>query len=131
MTWNVYRRDMNSDTIEVYNIFRHHSFKESVTKLKKNKKLTKEEFEGQLNRECMYYFWSKYEMENVITSWPPYITQEELTRLNEESQDHYCNYEKYPRVLNVRLKSGSKIDIYDQLKLNWDRFVDYVWEATI
>ena len=60
MIWNVYNRDFNSRKIEVFNIFDHSSFRDSVRKLRK-KKLPKEEFAEQLKREVMYYFWSKYE----------------------------------------------------------------------
>lgn len=37
-----------------------------------------------------------------------------------------CEYEI---LLNdwINPKEEKKIDVYEQLKLNWDRFIDYVW----
>jgi hypothetical protein len=53
--------------------------------------------EKQLDRQCMYYFWAKCEYEVIVSAWPP--------------------------------KDGSerKIDIYTQLKENWDIFKELVF----
>ena len=99
MTWLAYVYDFSTKKIEVFNIFEHYSFRESVEKLKR-KKLSKNEFAEKLKRELMYYFWSKCEYEVVITSFPPNL----------------------PIV-------GRKADVYEQVSLNWDIFVDYVWGA--
>ena len=53
--------------------------------------------EKQLDRQCMYYFWSKCEYEVIVSAWPP------------------------------RDGSDRKIDIYTQLKENWDIFKDIVF----
>lgn len=123
MIWNVFYHNTNSRNIEIFNIFDHSSFRNSVNKLKEVKELGigKPEFEEALRRIVMYYFWSKYEYEVVVTSFPPYINKQELERLNSE-------YEKHGR-LDVRLDTRSKIDIYTQIRLNWSVFVNYVWEA--
>ena len=47
----------------------------------------------------MYYYWSKCEWEIILSAWPS------RKDFNEE-----------------------KIDVFDQINLNWDRFADYVWE---
>ena len=47
----------------------------------------------------MYYFWARCEYEVVISGWPP--AHGDVDR---------------------------KVDIYEQLMLNWYAFVDYVWE---
>ena len=60
MIWNVYYRDMNTHQIKVWNIFNHSSFCGAVIRLKK-KRLPKEEFAKKLEREVLYYFWSKSE----------------------------------------------------------------------
>ncbi len=119
MQWNVFREDINHREIEVFDVFHHASFNDDVVKLKK-KKLSREEFAKELKSISMYYFWCKSEHEVVITSWPPYIDKEELDRINSEEKSYY----RY----NVRLTVGTKVDIYQQLSLNWDRFVDYVFE---
>lgn len=117
LQWNVYNESINRSEIQVFNVFDHRSFKDEVAKLRR-KKLERDEFSKALKSIAMYYFWSKYEYEVVITSWPPYINQEELARIASE-ETHY----KY----DVRLTVGAKIDVYQQLALNWDRFVDYLY----
>lgn len=126
MIWNVYNRDFNSRKIEVFNIFDHSSFRDSVRKLRK-KKLPKEEFAEQLKREVMYYFWSKYEYEVVVTSFPPYIDKKELDRLNTAYEEYNTKYGRYPLRIDAYPEIGEKIDIYEQVLLNWDAFVNYVW----
>jgi hypothetical protein len=54
--------------------------------------------EKQLDRLCMYYFWAKCEYEVIVSAWPP----------------------------NDR--SYRKIDVYTQLKENWDIFKDIVFK---
>jgi hypothetical protein len=126
MIWNVYEQESNSREIKVFNIFNHHSFNESVKRLKRQK-LPKDEFAVQLKRELMYYFWSKCEYEVVVTTFPPYITEQELDRVNKEQVVHFNKYGRYPKHLDITPETAKKIDIYDQVCLNWDVFVDYVW----
>lgn len=126
MKWNVLRHDFNSREIKEYDIFRHSSFAKDVEKLS-NQDLTKEDFTEKLWRTLQYYFWSKSEYEVVVTSWPPYIDGEELTRLNTEYEEYNAKWGHYPYKMNPLLDVGEKIDIYDQVRLNWDVFVDYVW----
>ena len=57
-------------------------------------------FAEELRGALMYQYWGRCEYETVLTSWPPD-------------------------------KSGEfrdmKIDVYDQVALNWDAFIEYVW----
>lgn len=53
--------------------------------------------EKQLDRLCTYYFWAKCEYEVIVSGWPP------------------------------REGSDRKIDIYTQLKENWDIFKELVF----
>lgn len=98
MKWNVYFHDFNKNKIVTYNIFKHCKFNEDIQKLIKNN-YSKEEFKERLKRELMYFFWSKCEYEIIISPW--------VGRNKEEAE--------------------VKIDIYDQVMLNFDRFVDYCW----
>lgn len=78
-------------------------FKEELTwsiefkRCKNMDELIKYTVEKQLDRQCMYYFWAKCEYEVIVSAWPP--------------------------------KDGSdrKIDIYTQLKENWDIFKELVF----
>lgn len=98
MVWNVYIYNINKHKIEIYNIFEHGGFYKYVREAIKNNK-NKEEFVEQLKSELLYYFWSKAEWEVIITSW--------------------CGGDKE--------KDAIKIDVYNQVMLNWDSFVNYVW----
>jgi hypoxanthine phosphoribosyltransferase len=98
MKWNVYISDINRQKIVVYNIFEHGSFIHYVKEAIINCK-DKESFTEQLKRELRYYFWSKSEWEIIISPW-----------------------------LALSNSDRKKIDVFDQVMLNWDIFVDYVWD---
>lgn len=120
LTWYVYRHNINKDQIYKYNIFDHGRFSEEVYELISKRDMTYEEFSEKLRCSLMYYFWCKAEHEIVITSFPPYIDKKEFDRISSEES----------RILsNVRLRCGEKIDIYAQVRMNWDVFVDYVWNS--
>ena len=61
--------------------------------------LTKEVFADQLRHILMYYFWSKCEWETVLKPW----------------------------VGDMNI--GRKIDVYNQVMLNWDKFVEYAYNC--
>jgi len=126
MEWNVYYHDFNKKEITKWNIFNHGRFAEDVKKLLKED-ITKEEFSEKLKRTLQYFFWSKCEMETVITSWPCYIDKKELDRLNFEYEDYNKKYGHYPYKINVAPDVGEKIDVFDQVSMNWNVFVDYVY----
>ena len=126
LKWNVFYHDINKQKITTMNIFNHWKFAEDVQKsLKKFK--DKDEFAEHLRRDLMYYFWSKYEHEVVITSFPPYITMSELDNLNEERTLHKEKYGRDCVRIDVNPDVGIKIDIYEQVMNNWDIFLDYVY----
>ena len=103
LTWKVYVGDFNSRHIEEHNVFDHGRFWEDCCKNRKKNAVRgredKEAFVDQLRRDLMFWYWSKCEWEVVVSHWPP-------------SERHVAE----------------KVDVYDQVRLNWDRFVDYVWE---
>ena len=128
LEWNVFRHDVNKKEIVTFNIFNHWKFSEDVQKsLKKFK--DKDEFAKQLRRDLMYYFWSKYEYEVVVTTFPPYITMDELDNLNKEREEHREKYGRDYVLIDVNPDTGVKIDIYNQVMNNWDIFLDYVWNS--
>lgn len=56
------------------------------------------DFEKKLNDALMYYFWCKAEHEIIVFPW--------------------CGTER---------TNGVKFDIYEQVKMNWKPFTEYVW----
>ena len=124
MTWNVYRENFNSRCIERWNVFKHHSFTlfvEKALKLYKTNKIDYQEFDKRIRTEAQYYFWSKSEHEVVITSWPPHIDRVRLIRLADT-----VSKDPDGRVYTIEPMVYEKVDIYDQLNLNWDAFVNYI-----
>ena len=126
MIWNVYCESFNNNSIIEYNIFNHKSFAKDVNKLLKENTI-KDEFAEQLKRSLRYYFWGKSEYEVVITSWPTYIDKTELDRINIEYEEYSNKWGHYPYKINISPDVGKKIDIYSQVMMNWEQFVEYVW----
>jgi len=99
MVWNVYVENFNAKQMEPYNIFKHYSFNEGVKKAYKRYKNDFDAFAEEIKKELQYYFWSKCEWEIILSDWPP----------------------------SDRFKPV-KVSVYDQVMLNWDVFIQYVWD---
>ncbi len=126
LEWNVYVEDWNAKKIRTFNIFNHSRFCEDVKKALK-KFDNKEEFAEEVRKSLAWCYWSKCEYETVITSFPPRIAKEELDRLNNEFKNDTNKYGHEPHSVWVSPVIGKKVDIYEQVRLNWNIFVDYVW----
>lgn len=98
MQWNVYIHNYNKNKMEPYNIFDHSGFKYEVKQAVKKYK-DKDAFIDKLRIELSYYFWSKCEWEVIITPW-----------------------------IGKKESCETKIDVFDQVMINWDIFSNYVWE---
>lgn len=75
----------------------------------------------------MYHYWSRSEWEVILTSWPTHMRLDELSKLNNEAEVHQKNYGREPYSLVVNLSTKEKIDVYDQITMNWNIFIDYLW----
>ena len=98
LTYNVYEEDFNRKEIVVRNIFTHQSFYDSLVKIKKECKDDFAAFSDRVQKSLMYYYWSKCEYEIILSGWPP--------------KDDF---------------KQEKVDIYSQVMLNWDIFIQYLW----
>lgn len=128
LKWMVYRYNINRKSIEQFNIFNHCRFAEDVERdLKKCK--TKEEFSEKLKSRLLYYFWCKAEYEVVVTSFPPRIKKDELDRLNSDYKEHTEKYGHAPCCLYTNSEVGEKVDIYSQVMMNFEHFINYVWSG--
>lgn len=152
LCWNVYSEDFNAREIKSYNIFNHYGFLTDLMRIRKeldkqvsayikaNKDVClgdkqiiarmKEDYKKDLkityfipevDRALKYYFWGKAEHEVVITSWPPYITRKEFERINADE------FKESKYAIYVEPEVFYKVDIYSQVKLNFDIFVEYLW----
>ena len=101
MKWNVYYYSITKRKIETWNVFNHGRF---VTDIKNHLKVCgteeyKKEFAIELRCSLYYYYGSKSEWEVIICPW----------------------------VGGDKKKDAEKIDIYSQVMMNWDLFLDYIW----
>lgn len=127
LEWNVFHENWNAKKIEKFNVFSHGTFKKEVLEaLEKSK--SKEELSKTVQSAAMYYFWAKCEYEIMLTSWPPSITKEEAKEIQLCVEESEARHKHLPRVFGVELAVSSKVDIYEQLLLNWDRFIDYLYD---
>ena len=124
--WNVYDYSQNDNEMRVFNVFNRSSFDHNVEKILKQD-TTKEEFSELLRRQVQYYYWAKAEWECVITDLNPHIGQRDLERILNECYLKKTNADRLCRYTHVNLSDAEKIDVYDQLRLNWEEFVEYVW----
>ena len=118
--------DFNCREIKVFNIFNHAKFNEDVKKALK-KFDNKEEFSEEVRKSLAWCYWSKCEWETIITSFPARITKEELDRLNEEFKNDTEKYGREPCSMWISPTVGRKVDIYDQIMLNFQHFINYIW----
>ena len=104
LEWNVYVSHFNSGQIKPYNIFDHGFFLRDLQKaaekvhVREDIPEEKEAFLETLKRDLMYWYWSKCEWEIIISHWVGRTDAKDI-----------------------------KVDVYDQVMLNWDIFCEYVW----
>ena len=83
LSWKVYREDFNAKKIEKYDIFKRgisggENYFEKIAREFKKKYPDKDQWAEECRHELMYRFWCKAEHEIILTSWPPYVTPEEI-----------------------------------------------------
>ena len=98
--WGVFVYNFNNKQIVTFNVFDHYSFYRGCIKLAKDFSGDYEDLAEKLKREIMYYFWAKCEWEVIVSGWPPTKDRDEEI----------------------------KVDVYDQIMMNWDKFFNYFVE---
>ena len=121
----VYIENFNQRRIEKYNILSDALVAEIVDNAGDNP--TKENFAKATEQVFKYYFWARSEWEVIITSWPPYVSFSEVNRLTDEINNYSELTDREPTLLMTKLNVAEKIDVFDQLKLNWDILIDYLY----
>ena len=101
LEWNVYVNNFNSKRIETYNIFKHGGFLDDCKKAARKYSKDEAAFLEEVRKYLMYNFWSKCEWEIVITDWP------------------------------TSGKVEKKIDVFDQVMLNWPIFCAYILDHAV
>lgn len=96
--WYVYTEDYNANTIKKFNVFYSINFLDGCKRTFKKYKDIKK-IEEEIKAWARYSFWSKCEYEVVLNA--------------------FTNKSDFQDV---------KIDVYDQLMLNWDSFFQYIMD---
>ena len=126
MKWNVIFPDFKTGRLKYYDIFKDAWFKSSMERLLEAN-YEKERFVKELDRAATFWFWAKAEYEFKFTEWPPIINVSEVVRIVEEYCETLDKGEEPAKEVKVYPVNSHKIDIYDQLRINWDHFSEYVW----
>ena len=127
LVWNVYDYHFAVPELRIFNVCNNSNFLKYVYKLL-DKDMPKEEFAELLRREVLYYYWAKTEWECIITDTEPKIRRNELCRILSECYEQLPKSHPTPRHFCINLDDAYKLDVYSQIMLNWDEFVDYVWQ---
>ena len=102
LTWNVLVGNFNSKQIETHNVFNHGGFMDDLKKAARKFAKDRDGFEKEVRSSLMYHYWCKAEWEVIIQHWPP----------------------------SERLRDR-KVDVFEQVALNWRPFIDYVWAHAV
>lgn len=94
LEWNVFVYNYNAKRIEAFNVFSHYGFLKDCFKAYNDSDGDLNEFQKSIKQSLMYYFWSKFEYEIVISQF----TSGDPVK--------------------------KKIDVFEQVMLNYDVFVN-------
>ena len=100
LTWNIYTYDNDRDSIIIYNIFEHESFSKDIEDIYSN---TKEDFNKFKTQVKKYLYKNFYGNHVTNPKWKIFILPED-----------------YKYDVHV-------VDVYGQLTLNEDIFMNYIW----
>ena len=98
LEWNVFEYDFNYKRIEIFNIFDHYRFLKDCFYAYNNSNGDFNEFQKSIRQNLMYYFWGKFEYEIVLSQFTSVDPVEK------------------------------KIDVFEQVMLNYDVFVSKLFE---
>ena len=129
MKWNVILKNYSNGNLMCYNIFDDVEFRMNIEKLFE-RKYDQKRFLEELDLEVRHSFWAKIEWEMFFTTWPPYIGAKEIERIITKYHINRKPGEPLPDKIEVTPEHFRKIDVYTQLRANWERFSDYVWRES-
>lgn len=138
MEWFVYHYNINKHEIEAFNIFKHGSFAKYCN-IHLNTMSDKEQFANAIKDELRYYFWSKSEYELIVKLTDdnrvflyPWCgsrnSEDEKIEVTDEKDFDWISFAKQ-HISKQIYKNEAKIDVSDQVRFQFDEFVDYVWNC--
>ena len=92
--WNVWRHNINSGLMEMWNIFEHYNFNKDVESALIEYD-SKEGFTRYVQTSLMYYFWAKSEYEIVLSPWCGKNAKEKLVDIYEQVMANWPHFIEY------------------------------------
>lgn len=124
LEWYVYKTSHDGKYIEKYNIFDHERFCADI--IKTFKKIKKRQFCEDIKKTLMYYFCDKSEYELKVTPWVARIDKAESNKPDDRLERGVANVVEETYGIWISSQVSRKIDIYDQVMLNFNSFIDYI-----
>lgn len=126
LVWNVFYEDFNDKNhpIKVINLFEFNwvFLKDGILYAKKHFADNYIKFANHIRNELQHEYWARCEYETIITTWPCMLEKKDIKKIIKDTEEH-PDYYRYDIPV-----PGVKIDVYTQVMMNWDRFINYVWE---
>lgn len=101
MHWNVFMEDVNLRRIVYYDVLASEWIQDKFAIALERSKGDKSYFASEAMKILRYQYWGRCEYEIILSCWPPMPAP-------------------------YRFKDR-KIDVFEQIWINWDQFIDYVW----
>lgn len=126
LAYYVFIENFNTRKIQKYNVLND----SIVSEIRKKSKgiSDKKDFNEIVKSILMYHYWCRAEWEVVITSWPTYVAIDEVNKFTEQIMAYKSKFKDLPPRLTINLTTEQKIDVYSQVELNWEIFIDYLWK---
>ena len=118
--------DYETGKIKLFNVFDDVGFRLDVEEIMKQK-YDKKQFLYKLDCIAWFHFGSKIEWELFYYRSPIIINAEEIKRIADEYQKRLESGENNLDDFEVKPKKWHKIDVNQQLHVNWEHFANYVW----
>ena len=121
LCWNVYRIDLSTDKVESYNVFNNWTIRDGIYRATKK-------FAAYKHRERMpkNHCWDEVEEKMSPIQW----WENQVDKILRWEFWARCQYEMsiQSKFSNDFPKSYLCIDVYSQLKNNWEHFINYLRE---
>ena len=127
MEWNVFRIDSRSGSLKIVNILGDDNFKSAILNLIE-KKYGKKQFEKELRDAAKAFINSGTERELSLCEMFPKIITSEIPKIVNEYTETIKRGGTPPKEVRIHPTVHFVVDIYDQLSINWEHFVKYIWE---
>ena len=135
LIWNVFVEDPNAHKIIPINLFEYNwvFLWDGLLYAKKHYSENFNKFADHIHNWLRHEYWSRTEYETIICGWPcKGYTQEDLDKFQEKinkvkKEFIEKGYDWEPSINIPYPNPNYKMDVYTQIMMNWDRFIEYVW----